>query len=346
MPVTHEPHQREERAVNIEIKGINLVPRRQTFAHVARRFGEDRAASRYEEATYDVQATANFHYRPLYQPEFEIFDPRRTKITMSDWYKFKDPRQYYYATYNMARAAQYQVADRNFAIVEERGMIDGIAPAWRAKLAGYLIPLRHYEWGANMNAQLVTDWGYGTQITSAAAFSGADRLGLAQFISRIGLLLDGGSGDSLAQGRTQWLEEPHWQGVRKPVEDSFVVTDWFETFIAQNLALDGVMHPLVFEKFDRAGMAEGAAGISMLTAFARDWFADHSRWVDAVIKTAADESADNAKLLSAWAGSWVKRAEAAALPLAKYVLGDAGYGDVEVVVGELRRRGRTLGLSL
>lgn len=332
--------------MTIEIKGINLAPRRQTYSHIARRFGEDRAASRYEEATYDVQATAHFHYRPLWQPEFEIFDARRTKIAMSDWYKFRDPRQFYYATYNMARAAQYQVADRNFAVVEERGMIDGIAPAWRTKLLGYLIPLRHYEWGANMNAQLVTDWGYGTQITSAAAFSGADRLGLAQFVSRIGLLFDGGTGESLAQGREQWLGAPQWQGLRQAVEDSFVVGDWFETFVAHNLALDGVIHPLVYERFDRAGMKEGAAGVSMLTAFARDWYADHSRWVDATIKTAAEESPDNAKLLSAWAGSWIKRAEAAALPIAKLVLGDAGYGDVEAAVGELRKRGRALGLSL
>ena len=332
--------------MNIEIKGINIEPRRQTFAHLARRFGEDRPASRYEEATFDVQATANFHYRPLCQPEFEIFDTRRTKIVMSDWYKFRDPRQYYYATYNMARAAQYQVADRNFAVVEERGMIDGITPAWRAKLVGYLIPLRHYEWGANMNAQLVTDWGYGTQITSAAAFSGADRLGLAQFISRVGLLLDGGGGESLADGRQQWLDAPHWQGTRQAIEDSFVVSDWFETFIAQNLALDGMMHPLVFEKFDRVGMANGAAGISILTAFARDWFADHSRWVDAVIKIAADEFPDNAAQLSAWGAAWIKRAEAAALPLAKYVLGDAGHGEIEAVVTDLRRRGRALGLSL
>lgn len=332
--------------MNIDIKGITIEPRRQTFAHVARRFGEDRPASRYEEATYDVQATVNFHYRPLWQPEFEIFDPRRTRIVMSDWYKFKDPRQYYYATYNMARAAQYQVVDRNFSVVEERGMIDGVAAPWRAKLANYLIPLRHYEWGANMNAQFVADAGYGTQITSAAAFSGADRLGLAQFITRIGLLLDGGSAGSLEDGRKQWLEASQWQGVRQAVEDSFVVADWFETFVAQNFALDGVMHPLVFEKFDRAGMAEGAAGISMLTAFPREWFADHGRWVDAVIKAAAGESADNAKLLSAWAESWIKRAEAAALPLAKYVLGDAGYAEVETAVADLRKRGRTLGLSL
>jgi phenol hydroxylase P1 protein len=47
--------------VNIDIKSNAEKPRRQTFAHIARRFGEDRPATRYEEAVLDVQADANFH---------------------------------------------------------------------------------------------------------------------------------------------------------------------------------------------------------------------------------------------------------------------------------------------
>ena len=40
----------------------------------------------------DIQATENFHYRPTWAPEFEIFDARRTAIVMKDWYALKDPR--------------------------------------------------------------------------------------------------------------------------------------------------------------------------------------------------------------------------------------------------------------
>ena len=74
--------------MNIDIQAEALMPKRQTFSDIARGIGEGRAASRYEEATYDVQPTVNFHYRPLYAPQFEIYDARRTAIAMNDWYVF------------------------------------------------------------------------------------------------------------------------------------------------------------------------------------------------------------------------------------------------------------------
>ena len=51
--------------MTIQIKTIDIEPKRQTFGHIARRIGEGKTASRYQEATLDVQATANFHYKPL-----------------------------------------------------------------------------------------------------------------------------------------------------------------------------------------------------------------------------------------------------------------------------------------
>jgi phenol hydroxylase P1 protein len=80
-----------------------------------------------------VQADANFHYRPTWDPEHEIFDPRRTKIVMKDWYAFKDPRQFYYGTYTMARARQQETAEANFDFVESRGLADVLPPALRAR---------------------------------------------------------------------------------------------------------------------------------------------------------------------------------------------------------------------
>lgn len=331
--------------MNIDIKAENIQPRRQTFANIARRFGSDRPATRYEEATFDVQATANFHYRPLYQPEFEIFDPRRTAIVMSDWYKFKDPRQLYYATYNMSRAAMNQTVDQNFAFVEGRGMLDRVAAPWLQKVKEYLIPLRHYEWGANMNNQLIADWGYGTQLTSAAAFCGGDRLGMAQIISRIGLALDGNTGTALQAGREVWLSAPYWQGVRRNIEDSFVEPDWFQTLVAQDLAMDGILHPLVFGRFDAEGQQHNAAPLAMLSTFMTDWYPDNARWVDMAVRTAAAKSPANAALLADWYGDWSKRAVAAAQPLAEHVLGAGGKDAVAAVATALDGRVAKLGLA-
>ena len=331
--------------MSIQIKGLSLEPRRQTYSHIARRFGEDRPATRYEEATYDVQAVTNFHYRPIYAPEYEIHDPSRTAINMADWYVFKDPRQFYYGTYNMSRASMNETIERHFKMVDERGLLDQIDADWMQKVRDYLIPMRHYEWGANMNNILICDYGYGTQLTSAAAFSAMDRLGMAQYISRVGLAIDGNTGESLEQGRTDWVEVPYWQPTRHAVEDSFVIQDWFETFIAQNLALDGVMHPLVFGEFDRASQPHNAMGITLITQFMTDWFKDNNRWVDAVVKAAAGESADNKKLLSGWFKTWRGRAEEAAAPVAGHVLGDQGGEALKTVLDQLDARAGQLGLE-
>ncbi len=330
--------------MNIDIQSEALAPRRQTFSHVARRIGEGRAASRYEEATYDVQAVTNFHYRPLYAPQFAIFDSARTRIAMADWYVFKDPRQLYYATYNMSRAAMQQDFDSKFAFVEKSRLLAAMAPEWREKVAAYLVPMRHYEWGANMNCQMVADVGYGTQITSAASFCGMDRLGLSQALSRIGLLLDPSAG-LLDRSRAEWLEAPAWQGVRHALEDSFVLQDWFELFVAQFLALDGVLHPLLFQAFDAAGQARGATAVSMLSEFPQAWYADNARWVDAVIKPAAAESDANRQLLSEWFGTWSRRAAEAAAPLAERVLGADGANAAQEVLAALNQRAAGLGLA-
>jgi phenol hydroxylase P1 protein len=327
--------------MTIDIKSEEITPRRQTFSHIARRFGADKPASRYEEATYDVQPKVNFHYRPTYAPEFELFDSARTKIAMKDWYVFKDPRQFYYATYNINRAAMQQRFDSALEFVEKRALLNALKPRQRQKIAFYLIPLRHFEWAANMNFQLIADWAYGTQIASAAAFAGADRLGIAQLISRIALAMGEGGDELLVRGKTQWMTRPEWQPLRRLVEDVLIVRDWFKTFIAQYL-MDGIVYPMVYESFDR----QAPSALSLITGFMRDWFSDHSRWTDSVIKTAAMENADNRELLSKWCAHWLPRAAEAMHRLAKTVLGESGHAAATDVEAALRARLETLGVNV
>jgi phenol hydroxylase P1 protein len=109
--------------LSVQIKTIEFKPKRNTFGHIERRLGPDKAATRYQEATLDLQATENFHYKPLWEPEFWHFDKAKTAVEMADWYKPLDPRQFYYATYNIARATQQQAVERNFTFAEERSLL-------------------------------------------------------------------------------------------------------------------------------------------------------------------------------------------------------------------------------
>ncbi|WP_176594070.1 phenol hydroxylase [Sphingobium sp. EM0848] len=331
--------------MNIDIQAEAITPRRQTFSHVARRFGVDKPASRYEEATYDIQPMVNFHYRPTWEPERELYDARRTRIVMADWYVFRDPRQFYYATYNISRSAMQQSFDDAANFVEKRELVGSVGAEWRDKVAAYLIPLRHLEWAANMHCQLIADWGFGTQITSAAAFCGTDRLGLAQVISRIGLVLGDGADEKLVAGKKLWMEAPEWQPLRRLAEDLLVVRDWFEVYAAQLVVLDGLVYPLVCDAFDKAGAAHNGAPISMMTGFLSDWFADNSRWTDAVMKAAAAESEENRATLNHWLDIWGVRAVEALTPLAASVLGDLGPAAIADARTQLSARLDRLGLT-
>ena len=84
--------------MTVEIRVQSVKPLRHTFGHIARRFG-DKPASRDQEGTYDLQSEVNHHYKPLWDPEREIYDTRRTTIVMRDWYALKDPRQHDYGSW-------------------------------------------------------------------------------------------------------------------------------------------------------------------------------------------------------------------------------------------------------
>lgn len=236
--------------MQVDIKTTSVVPLRETLSHVARHLWSDNAASRYQEASVGLQSTANFYDGPLREPERELYDIRRTQIEMKHWYAFKDPRQYYYGSYTIARSYQQETMEMNLEFVDKRGLLRDLPQGARDALIFALVPIRHLEWGADLKNCYVTAYGYGTAIKQATMFHGMDRLGLAQYLSRVGLLLDGYGAESLALAKTLWMAPPAWQSLRRLVERMMVARDWFELFVKQNMVLDGLLHPLAFRHFE------------------------------------------------------------------------------------------------
>ncbi|ENU80530.1 hypothetical protein F975_01584 [Acinetobacter sp. ANC 3789] len=329
--------------MQIDIKTSNVKPIRNTYKYIEKRFG-DKVASRYQEASYDIQEEINFHYRPLWQPEHEIFDTSRTVIKMQDWYVLKDPRQLYYGSYTQTRARQQEVLESNFTFVEKNHLLVNIPAALLEKAEKLLLPLRHYEWGANMNNSFITGYAYGATLTNATMFATMDRLGSAQYLSRIGLLLDGNQGTSLEQAKQDWLGCACWQPLRQSMEQMFVVKDWYELFIAQNLVFDGYFYPLVKLIVDRDLVAHGAAAISLLTAFMNEWFEETQPWVNSVLKTTAAESEHNRQQLISWIANWQGQARSAVLALLQAFDGDET--DLELLDDLFAKRLSKIGLNL
>lgn len=332
--------------MSIEIKTASIEPLRQTFDHVAARIGEGKPASRYQEAVFDIQPKLNFHYRPTWDPEYELYDVRRTAIKMDDFDQLLDPRQYYYGAYVIQRSKQQESQEKNFSFVEKRSLLDPIPEEWKEKIRKLVIPLRHYEWGANTNNYYIASYGYGTPITSAASMQGMDRLGNAQYITRMGLVLDKNYTGVLENAKEYWLNLNTWQPMRKLVEDSFVMKDWFELHVLQNFLLDGFVHPLAFNRFEEEVTLRGGAAFAMLTEFTSDWHAESAKWVDATLKVAAAESAENKATIERWFEQWLPRVRAAVELPTREAIGDRAEEFLNSVFIDLRGRAKKIKLDL
>lgn len=329
--------------MQLDLRTIALKPLRQTFGHLARRMGADKPAGRYIEATMDLQPVENFHYRPSWDPEHDIFDRRHTRIVMKDFYALKDPRQFYYGAWTAARARMQDAAEADFSLVEERGLAASYSPEGRDLALSVLLPLRHLAWGANLNNSYIGSYAYGIALSQAATYAAMDQLGIAQYVTRLALSFD--DLDALPRAKAEWLHAPEWQGLRRLVEDWMVEKDWFELLVAQNFVLDALLYPLIYDRF--VGKLDTAYGplLALLTRFQDEWFSENVKWIDAVLKAAAAESPENALLLGEWFVQWRDRALAAMKPLAKKALGDDGEAALDEALQQLERRAKKSGLK-
>jgi phenol/toluene 2-monooxygenase (NADH) P1/A1 len=330
--------------VQIDLRTVAIKPQRHTFDHIARRFG-DKPASRYQEGTYDIQATHNLQYIPTWDPDHELHDASRTRVVMGDWYALRDPRQFYYGTYTITRARQQEGVENSFDFVETRGLAGLLPSEVKQTALELLLPLRHVGWGANLNNLAMCAYGYGTAITQPCCYHAADNLGIAQYLTRIGLLLD--DAPALDAAKEAWMTAPRWQPLRRLMENLLVRKDWFEVFVAQNLVLDGLLYPLVYENIvDKRLTARSGAPVAMLTAFMTEWFAETSKWVDFSVKTAAAESPANQVLIAGWTTAWRDRAVAALTPIIENAIGADAAPLIASVADQFNARAGKLGLTI
>lgn len=328
----------------IDLRTVSITPLRQTFGHLARRMGADKPASRYLEATMDLQPVENYHYRPTWEPERDIFDTRRTAITMKDWYALKDPRQYYYGAWTLARGKMQEIAEGDFDLVEDLGLAAAYPAVGKELALKVFLPLRHVAWGSNLNKAYVSSYAYGIAMSQAACYASMDQLGVAQYVSRLGLAFN--DLDALAEAKTAWLQGPEWQELRRYMEDVMVGQDWFEVLIAQDFALEGLLYPLIYERFNEKLNAAHGPVFSMLTRFQREWFGETTKWLDAVLKACAADNPENKAQLAVWIRAWRERAVVALKPVAALAFGDDADVILEELVQNLNARAAKAGIAL
>ena len=119
----------------------------------------------------------------------------------------------------------------------------------------------------------------------------------------------------------------------------------FELHVLQNFLIDGAIHTLIFDHFDRAIASQGGTAFAMLTEFMVDWFAEAKRWTDATVKIAAKESPENQALIEKWLAQWTPRVREAVTPLAEYAFARDAETTLNAVFEELDQRAAKIGIG-
>lgn len=303
-----------------ELRSQVIEPKRQTYQNIIDRLG-DQPASRYLEATLDVEPRENFHYRPTWAQDRELYDERYSALRLGDPYRFLDPRQLYYTPYVTNRAALHEAFGKTLGYLEERDLLATLPDAWGVVLTDVVVPLRHYESGAQLVTVAGARFATGTSIEQCCTFAAFDRMGNAQMLSRVGIAMGAGTADVLARAKEAWLDDDHLQPLRRLVEEVMVVDDWAEGLLVVDM-VDSLVYPLLYRGLDEEALLSGAGAFSLFAQHPNGWFADQRRWIDALVGTWLDDEdhgEQNRTELARIAGTWRARVDDAVRSLTRRI---------------------------
>lgn len=319
-----------------ELRQLVIEPKRHGYRAVRARLG-DRVPNRYEEGTIGLQSLELFHYRPTWAPDKELHDQAYSVLKTQSPDAFLDPRQFYYASYVIDRSQRADTLAAVVEMVQERELSARLSEPWLTILSTIVVPLRHYEAGAQLVLTDAARFAWGAPVASMMGLAAMDRLGNAQLLSEGGLSLPTIPGresglDWLAVTRAAWMEDPAQQPVRKMIEELLTERDWGKAVVGLD-HLDRLLYPLVYGYLEAQAFAQGVSFYSLPAPFLRKWYDEQRIWLTALHKTWREDptyGTDNDAALDAIAERWAGDAEKAVRALAERIdrqLGGSGASD-------------------
>lgn len=268
----------------------------------------------YDEATYNLEPKENFHYRPLWNPEYNIFDERLTKVKCEDWEQFRDPAKLYYATYCYKRAEYQSKIKGQFEAADRYGYFKNMDPAFVDTMREFLPVLRHLVFGESVAFMHVGRAAVGTAIEQCATYQCYDELGTAQLLTRICLELEEQCPTILKDGKQKWLEDEKYQKLRALTEQLMVTWDWAEAVVATNLILDLILYPLFFEEMTAVATENGAFAYASFSQFFMEMVEYERDWAAALLKMLLADRPENKEVLQSYVNKWLPEVIAAIEP--------------------------------
>ena len=73
----------------------------------------------YEDVTVRQQPYVHMHYRHIFdERDYDIYDPRYTRLKSSDWEAFRDPKKFWYTPYVNNRKKMAEEIENGFTYAE------------------------------------------------------------------------------------------------------------------------------------------------------------------------------------------------------------------------------------
>ncbi len=246
----------------------------------------------YEEVTLRQQTYLHFQYRSNYDDrDYELYDPRYTRVKSSNWEGFRDPKRFWYTTYVSNRRKMAEEVENGFSYATELDVVRNLPDNWVNALRDLYTPLRHLEYGENLQMQHVVRYALGTPIEQCATFQAFDKTGRAQWISLWAMNMEEYHGDFLKHGKQVLMNEPAFQPLRKYVEEILVTDDWAEVIVAENLTLDLLLGNLMYNKFNNEAIKVGDTHLSILNLIINKQMEWHRDWAFALFSYLAKDQA-------------------------------------------------------
>jgi phenol hydroxylase P1 protein len=287
----------------IQVGSEAIKPIRNTYTYMSGL--KVKRPTTYDECTYNLEPKENFNFQPIWNPELNIFDERRTRVKCEDWEQFRDPAKLYYATYCYNRADYQSRIKGQFEAADRYGWFEKMDPAFIDTVREFLPVLRHFVFGESVAFMHVGRTAVGTAIEQCATYQCYDELGTAQLLTRICLGLEEQVPSILADGKQKWMEDEKFLKLRALTERLMVTWDWAEALIATNLVLDSIVYPLFFEEMTAVAMDNGAIGYAAFSQFLMEMYEYEKTYTVALVKMLLADRPENKEVIQSYIKKWL-----------------------------------------
>ena len=219
-----------------------------------------RKASHYEDMTLDVQPDPKRYLLQDWIISFADGTPTYseswTAAKSSDWHRFRAIDQEWERTHYQRQSTIVGMIANVVENGRRSGAVKRFDKAWVKILQDHVGAWKHAEFGLGMATMQAQRYGYTQMINNAILTNSSYKLRFAQdltlYLGEIGMDLEGFDQDA---GKSHWLDDPVWQGVRRGIETIGGSSDYLEQYFATNI----VFEPLVGELFRSGFVMQVAA---------------------------------------------------------------------------------------